>query len=101
MKGQTMPAMRPMSSADMGWTKPEAWVMVASPATAPEMAPRAEGLPLFIHSAKPDEMAPAAAARWVLMKALEATGPAPSALQALKPNQPPHSMAAPMKLSTI
>jgi len=27
-----MPATRPMASADMGWTKPEAWVTVASPA---------------------------------------------------------------------
>ena len=30
----------------MGWTKPEAGVMATSPATAPEMAPRAVGLPL-------------------------------------------------------
>ena len=30
----------------MGWTKPEAGVMATRPATAPEMAPRAVGLPL-------------------------------------------------------
>src|ERR1039458_1431091 len=101
MKEQTTPAMAPMRSADMGWTKPEAWVMVARPATAPEIAPKAVGLPLLSHSATTQPMAPAAAANWVLIKALVASGPALSALPALKPNQPTHSIAAPMKLSTI
>jgi hypothetical protein len=38
-------------------------------------------------------MAAAAAANWVLTKALVASGPAFSALPALKPNQPTHSRA--------
>ena len=46
MKEQKKPAIRPMSRADMGWTKPEAGVMATRPATAPEMAPSAVGLPL-------------------------------------------------------
>ena len=37
---------QPMTSAGKGCTKPEAGVMATSPATAPEMAPRAVGLPL-------------------------------------------------------
>ena len=46
MKEQKKPAARPMSSADIGCTKPEAGVMATRPATAPEIAPRAVGLPL-------------------------------------------------------
>jgi len=45
--------------------------------------------------------AAAAAAKWVLTKALVARGPEPRALPALKPNQPTHNMHAPMKLSTM
>ena len=44
--------------------------------------------------------AAAAVAKWVLTKALVASGLAPRALPALKPNQPTHSRQAPMKLST-
>src|SRR5512135_2481006 len=92
--------MRPMASAAKGCTKPEAGVMATSPATAPEMAPRAVGLPLWIHSAIVQPMAAVAAAKWVLMKAEVARGPALRAEPALKPNQPTHSMQAPMKLRT-
>ena len=46
-------------------------------------------------------MAAAAAAKWVLTKALVASELAASAEPALKPNQPTHSRQAPMKLSTI
>ena len=38
--------MAPMESADIGVTKPEAGVMDTRPATAPDAAPRAVGLPL-------------------------------------------------------
>ena len=85
----------------MGWTKPEAWVIVANPATAPEMAPRAVGLPFCSHSVMTQVIAAAAAANCVLTKALVAKGPAPSALPALKPNQPTQSIPAPIKLNTI
>src|SRR5512142_616450 len=89
-----------MASADMGLTKPAAGVMATRPATAPEMAPSALGRPLRIHSAAPQEIAAAAAAKCVATKALVARLPALSALPALKPNQPTHSRQAPMKLST-
>src|SRR5450755_4437260 len=89
-----------MASADMGCTKPAAGVMATNPATAPEMAPRALGLPLLIHSAAAQVRAAAAAAKWVLTKALVARLPAARALPALNPNHPTHSRQAPMKLST-
>src|SRR5579872_2220705 len=100
MRKQKMPAMKPMRRADIGWTKPEAGVMATSPATAPEMAPRALGLPLRIHSEMLQPIAAAAVAKWVLTKALVARALAARALPALKPNQPTHSMQAPMKLRT-
>ena len=101
MKKHPAPAISPISTAESGCTKPAAWVTVASPATAPETAPSALGLPLRIHSAAPQAMAPAAAANCVLTKAEVASGPAPSALPALKPNQPTHSRPAPMKQRTM
>ena len=101
MKKQKNPASRPMSSAAMGWTKPDAGVMATSPATAPEIAPSAVGLPLWIHSAMVQPRAAAAAAKWVLMKALVASGPAFRALPALNPNQPTQSRQAPIKLRTM
>ena len=75
--------------------------MIATrPATAPEMAPSAEGLPLRTHSAALQPMAAAAAPKCVATKAEVARVPAESAEPALKPNQPTHSRHAPMKLST-
>src|SRR6185437_10554622 len=100
MREQKTPAMAPMMRADMGWTKPEAGVMATSPATAPEMAPRALGLPLRIHSARLQLMAAAAVAKCVLTKALVARPLAATAEPALNPNQPTHSMQAPIKLRT-
>src|ERR1019366_6763850 len=96
MKKQTSPASKPMASAAMGCTNPDAGVMATSPATAPERAPRAVGLPLCIHSAMDQEMAAAAAAKWVLTKALVASELEARALPALKPNQPTHRRQAPM-----
>src|SRR5512142_267755 len=92
--------MMPMSSADIGPTKPAAGVIATKPATDPEIAPSALGLPLRIHSAPAQPIAAVAAARCVATKALVARLPALSALPALKPNQPTHSRQAPMKLST-
>src|SRR5512133_2937150 len=89
-----------MRMAPKGCTKPDACVTVASPATAPEMAPSALGLPLRNFSAAIQATAPAAAAKCVATKALVASEDAPSALPALKPNQPTHSRHAPIKLST-
>src|SRR5215467_4159353 len=89
-----------MSKAGMGPTKPAAGVIATSPATAPEIAPRALGLPLRSHSAAHQPITAAAAPRCVATKALVARLPAPSALPALNPNHPTQSRQAPMKLST-
>src|SRR5579863_402956 len=101
MKEQKKPAQRPMAMAGKGWTNPEAGVMATRPATAPEMAPRAVGLPLWIHSKMVQPMAAAAVAKWVATKALVARELAPRALPALNPNQPTQSRQAPMKLRTM
>ena len=70
--------------------------MQTSPATTPEQVPRIEGLPRVIHSIAAHVSPPAAAAKCVAQKALAAKPLAFKALPALKPNQPTHSMAAPM-----
>src|SRR5918998_4724301 len=100
MAKQTSPAMKPTASADIGETNPAAGVMPTRPATAPEMAPSTVGLPLRTHSPSIQPSVAAAAPKCVATKALVASDPAPSALPALKPNQPTHSMQAPITLST-
>src|SRR5215210_7230585 len=87
-----MPVARPIIKPDIGVTKPEAGVMPTSPATAPEIAPSTVGLPCRHHSAATQPS--------VATKALVASELAASALPALKPNHPTHSMHAPIKLST-
>src|ERR1700751_6090958 len=89
-----------MRIADIGPTKPAAGVIATRPATAPEIAPSALGLPLRIHSPPLQPIAAAAAAKCVATNALVARLPAASALPALNPNQPTHSRHAPMKLIT-
>src|SRR5437660_2302327 len=89
-----------MNSAAIGLTKPAAGVMATKPATAPEMAPSALGLPLRNHSAPAHPIAAAAAAKCVATNALVARLPAANALPALNPNHPTHSRHAPIKLST-
>src|ERR1051326_3317255 len=101
MRKQKTPAIPPIAKADMGVTKPAAGVRATKPATAPEIAPSALGLPLRSHSAALHPMTAAAAARCVATKALVARLPAPSALPALKPNHPTQSRHAPMKLNTM
>src|SRR5882757_5964553 len=100
MKKQKMPVRSPMAIADIGVTKPAAGVMPTSPATAPEIAPRAVGLPFLIHSAIDQPMAAAAAPKWVATKAEVASEEALSAEPALKPNQPTQRRHAPMKERT-
>src|SRR5512133_1220487 len=84
----------------MGPPKPAAGVIATNPATAPEIAPSALGLPLRIHSATLHPTTAAAAAKCVATKALDASPFAARALPALNPNQPTHSRHAPMKLRT-
>src|ERR1022692_2394763 len=92
--------MSPIARAGMGPTKPAAGVIATSPATPPEIAPRALGFPLRSHSAPLHPSTAAAAAKCVATKAPVAKLLEASALPALKPNQPTHNKHAPMKLST-
>src|SRR6266566_2183729 len=85
----------PITTPCHGSTKPEAGVMVPSPATAPETMPRTEGLPRLHHSHAIQVSAPAEAARWVEAIAITARGLAPSADPPLKPNQPTHNSPVP------
>src|SRR5207245_592391 len=61
-----------MNRAAIGLTKPAAGVMATKPATAPEMAPSALGLPLRNHSAPAHPTTAAAAAKCVATNALVA-----------------------------
>src|SRR6476659_4109882 len=92
--------MKPMPSAGIGPTKPAAGVIATSPATAPEIAPRALARPFLIHSGTLQLMAAAAVAKCVATKVLVASELAASALRAFKPNPPSQSRHAPIKLST-
>src|ERR1700760_1736982 len=100
MKKKKIPAIRPIHNADIGVTNPAAGVIATSPATQPEIAPRAEGLPCRIHSAALQLNAAAAAPKGVATNAEVASVPADSAEPALNPNQPTHSKQAPIKLNT-
>src|SRR5213078_5135918 len=100
MTKQPTPAARPMTMAGSGATNPDAGVIATSPATAPEMAPRALGRRRVIHSAASQPMVAAAAAKCVATNALVARPFEASALPALNPNQPTHRRHAPMKLRT-
>src|SRR5277367_1810341 len=92
--------MKPMARAGMGPTNPAAGVMATSPATAPDIAPRALGRPFLIHSAALQLIAAAAVAKCVATNALVARELAAKALPALNPNHPTHNRQAPTKLST-
>src|ERR1700748_3166542 len=94
-----MPAMNPITSADIGPTNPAAGVIATSPATAPEIAPNALGRPFLTHSARLQLIPAAAGAKCVARKALVASELDASALPALNPNHPTHKRHAPTKLS--
>src|ERR1700712_3499900 len=96
---QITPAATPMMIEAPGSTKPEAGVIATRPATAPEIAPRTDGLPLVIHSANIQPSAAAAVAICVTVIAMPARPLAPTAEPALKPNQPTHSIDAPITAS--
>src|SRR5207244_9562466 len=68
-------------------------------ATAPLAAPSTVGFPLPSHSAAIHERAAAAVAVLVATKALVASAFAPTALPALKPNQPTQRSAAPVTVN--
>jgi hypothetical protein len=73
-------------------------VIPASPAIAPEAAPRTVGLERLYHSINTHDNVAAAAEHCVLIKAVRANVPEVNALPALKPNQPNHNNAAPVKV---
>jgi len=75
--------------------------MATSPATAPEMAPRAVACRCESIRRLDSRWRRRRRQKWVLTKALVARELAASALPALKPNQPTHKRQAPMKLSTM
>ena len=92
-------ASAPMTRAAPGATRPAAGVMPTSPAMAPEAAPSSEAWPFRTRSASAQASTPQAAASKVLAAARTACPLAASADPPLKPNQPTHSSAAPVRFS--
>src|SRR5437660_7622958 len=82
-------------------TKPQAGVMTTNPATAPEQNPRTLGLPRVTYSAIAQTKDAVAVANVVVMKALAAIPSAATALPALKPYQPTHSIPVPTMQRTM
>ena len=95
-KKQTTPATRPSTIDPIGPAKPEAGVTATRPATAPEIMPSSEGLPLSIHSANIQPSVAAAVATKVLTKASAVVPFASRFDPALKPNQPTQRSEAPI-----
>src|SRR5208282_1658562 len=81
-------------------TKPQAGVITTKPATAPEQKPRTLGLPRTIHSAIGQTKEATAVASVVVVKALAAMTSAATALPALNPYQPTHSIPVPIMQRT-
>ena len=88
----------PIQIAEIGPTNPDAGVMATIPATAPVAAPKADGLPRYIHSAAIQANAAAAVDVLVAVNVLVARAPAPNALPALNPNHPNQSKDAPVRV---
>ena len=91
----TTPASTPMMTPPVGVTKPAAGVITTSPATAPEQKPSTVGLPRVNHSRTGQTVAATAAVSVVAVNAPAAIPSAATALPALKPYQPTHSMPVP------
>src|SRR3954451_12164262 len=94
------PAATPIQMAPCGVTKPAAGVITTRPATAPEQNPSTLGLPLVNHSSAGHTAAPTAAASVVATNAFAAMLSAATALPALNPYHPTHSMPVPTTVST-
>src|SRR5271165_165009 len=93
------PAAMPITTAEVGDTKPDAGVIATRPATAPDAMPSTLGFPLLIHSANIHASAAAAVAICVASIAIPARPSAATAEPALKPNQPTHNSDAPITVS--
>src|ERR1700738_3714245 len=96
-----MPAATPIQNDPSGPNKPEAGVMATRPPTAPDQMPSTVGLPFMIHSTIIQVKPAVAVAVWVTSMAMPACRPALTAEPALKPNQPTHSIEAPIIVSTM
>src|SRR5512132_4098402 len=90
-----------MMIAPVGVTKPHAGVMTTNPATAPEQKPKILGLPRKAYSAMAQVKEATAVASVVVVKALAAMPSAATALPALNPYQPTHSMPVPTMHRTM
>src|SRR5688572_9127567 len=90
-----------MMTAPVAFTRPAQGVITTRPPTAPEQKPSTEGLPREIHSAAGQAAQATAVASVVVTKALAETPSAATALPALKPYQPTHSMPVPIMVSTM
>src|SRR4249920_377338 len=88
-----------MRTAPDGDTNPAPGVITTRPATAPEQKPRMVGLPRVTHSRAGHTAQATAVASVVVVKALAAMPSAATALPALKPYQPTHSMPVPTIVS--
>src|ERR687883_261242 len=96
----TTPARIPMITAPLALTKPAAGVITTRPATAPEQKPSTVGLRRVIHSSAGHTVEATAVASVVVVKALAAMPSAATALPALKPYQPTHSIPVPTMVRT-
>src|SRR5688500_18044492 len=91
--------MAPSAIALIGLMNPAAGVMATSPTTMAVAAPTAVGLRERSASRKVHTSRVAAGASMVVTNARAATGVAPSALPALKPNHPNHNNPEPSSVS--
>src|SRR6516162_4753649 len=90
-----------MKTEPLAVTNPQAGVITTSPATAPEQKPRILGLPFKKYSIIAQVNEATAVASVVVVKALAAITSAATALPALKPYQPTHSIPVPTIQSTM
>src|SRR6266850_5081880 len=95
------PARIPMMTAEEGRTNPHAGVITTSPATAPEQKPRTLGFPFSMYSAIAHANEATAVANVVVVNALAAIASEATALPALKPYHPTHSMPVPIMHRTM
>src|ERR1051325_2990952 len=96
----TTPAPMPITTAPLAVTRPAAGVITTRPATTPEQNPSTVGLPRVIHSRAGHTVDATAAASVVATNAFDEMPSAATALPALKPYQPTHSMPVPTTVST-
>src|SRR5262245_19539306 len=94
------PAPMPITTAPLAVTNPAAGVITTSPATTPEQNPSTVGLPRVIHSSAGHTVDAIAAASVVATNAFDEMPSAATALPALNPYQPTHSMPVPTAVST-